>query len=132
MSNRSLAALLRVSAAVLTLAAVIVFFLKFSDARAVRGGLSELSLSALIAIGLALLLAGIADLLAHRDDGFGDIPRMLGRMQQHLHDMEKKQNDMAVAMAPRGRNRAPANPPPTQFPAHITATLPPHAFDPIL
>jgi outer membrane protein assembly factor BamD (BamD/ComL family) len=132
MSHRTLAFLLRLSAVALTVAAVIVFFVQLRAAQA-ADTVSWLVLAVLVGVGLSLALAGLADVLANRDtDPASETARALARVQQQLTDMQRKVEDLGVAVDRMARNRAPAVPGAPAAPGHVTATLPPRALDPVM
>ena len=135
MNNRILPLLLRICAGVITIVAIGIFFIalrNFSTANGILTSLPNLLTTPVIMIGMALALAGLADLLAHASDTSPEITRNFNRLNSALADVQKRVDDVAVAADRISRNRnvhaAPAPAPPT----HVTASLAPGALDPLV
>ena len=133
MNHRILPLLLRISAALLTIVAIAIFFIEL---RNVGGGivasLPKLLTMPVIMIGLALLLAGLGDLLAHASDTSPEITRNFSRINSALADMQKRVDDVAVVADRISRTRGPTGTPPPAPPTHVTASLAPGALDPLI
>ena len=135
MNNRVLPLLLRICAAVVTIVAIGIFFIElrnFSTANGILVALPSLLTWPLILIAIALILAGLADLLAHATDTSPEISRNFNRVHSVLADLQKRVDDMAVATDRISRVRAPLAPPPAPPAAHVTASLAPGALDPLV
>src|SRR5689334_7629503 len=131
MNNRLLPMLLRLAAIVLVVAAIVLFFLDFRQLQSFTlGALPHLLFSPLITIGLGLLLAAIADVLAHENEGTAELTRSVSRMQTTLAEVQHKVDDAHVALDRLSRNRAPPITAPQ--PMHVTAHLPANAFEPVM
>jgi hypothetical protein len=132
MNHRILPLLLRISAAIITIVAIVIFFIEL---RNLDGGivvsLPRLLTMPLIMICIALLLAGLGDLLAHASDTSPEISRNFSRINSALTEMQKRVDDMAVATDRISRARAPIAPPPVS-PMQTNATLAPGALDPLI
>ena len=135
MNQRVLPLLLRLSAAVVTVVAIVVFFSAMREASAsnkpIVSSLHNILAMPVIMIAGALLLAGLADLLAHASDPSPEITKNLSRINQSMADLQKRVDDVAVATDRLSRVRTPVAPPPAP-PSHITASLAPGALDPLL
>ncbi|MBC8106427.1 MAG: tetratricopeptide repeat protein [Anaerolineae bacterium] len=135
MNHRVLPLLLRVSAAIITVVAIVIFFFALRAAgvsnRPIVSSLPEILSTPVLMIAAALLLAGLGDLLAHASDTSPEISRNLSRINQSMADLQKRVDDVAVATDRLSRNRAPLPAPPAP-PSHVTASLAPGALDPLL
>lgn len=135
MNHRVLPLLLRVSAAIITVVAIVIFFFALRAAGAsnkpIISSLPEILSTPVLMIAAALLLAGLGDLLAHASDPSPEITKNLSRINQAMADLQKRVDDVAVAADRMSRVRTPIAPPPAP-PTHITASLAPGALDPLL
>ena len=130
MNNRFLPFLLRFCAAVVAIAAIGLFLIQLRQAM-LSGPIDwpRLIFPGLITIALSLILAGIADAIVSASDSPDELLRSLSRVQQHIADLQRKVDDIAVATDRMSRNKVPPPPPP---PMHVTARLPPGALDPVM
>ncbi|CAN5609246.1 hypothetical protein BH09PLA1_BH09PLA1_32970 [soil metagenome] len=135
MNHRVLPLLLRISAAIITIVAIAIFFFEL---KAISAGNTP-GISALprilgmpvVTLAIALALAGLADLLGHVSHPAPEVMRSIGRLNQAMADLQKRVDDVAVSADRLSRNRSPA-PAPLAPPAHVTASLAPGALDPLL
>jgi hypothetical protein len=131
MNNRLLPMLLRLAAVVLVVAAIVLFFFDLRQLQGFTlGALPRLFFPPLVTIAIGLLLAGLADVLAHENEGVGELSRSVSRMQNTLAEVQHKVEDAHVALDRLSRNRAPAVTAPQ--PMHVTAHIPPSAMEPVM
>jgi len=133
MNQRVLPLLLRICAGILTIVAIVIFFIELRDMRGgIVASLPRLLATPVITIAMALALAGLADLLAHASDTSPEVTRNFNRINSVLADVQKRVDDVAVAADRLARHRAVAATPPPAPPTHVTASLAPGALDPLL
>jgi soluble cytochrome b562 len=133
MNHRILPLLLRISAALVTLVAIVIFFLELRNRHAgIVASLPQLLTTPVIMIAMALLLAGLGDLLAHASDTSPEMTRNFSRINSVLADLQKRVDDMAVATDRISRTRGQVVAPPPAPPTHISASLAPGALDPLI
>jgi hypothetical protein len=81
MNQRVLPLLLRICAGILTIVAIVIFFIELRDMRGgIVASLPRLLATPVITIAMALALAGLADLLAHASD---TSPEVHAELQSH-------------------------------------------------